>query len=373
MQQQQGNTSVQHLLHPPRKNGATPPSDTALVAPESMLESETARDFSQVAKLPLVTQTDQVIQRSDDLSSPRFASDSTLEDIFDGIGSLKKGDESDSVRKVQHGIHDSGILFLGHGVDGKFGRETKKHVTRFQRRHGISSDSLGEVGAATIKKLDELFPPTALPSTAADPYTFSEMRKLLCQWNSALVQDLKNLYVQMVGDLEWADEEFDGANWVPKPMPGAGETSGFSIIIATNGKTNEEVATTLYHEYQHARVPVMFRSGDWGEEETRVYEMETHWAIDRGLTPDPDLTTTDPITGEVEVDPTGIESTVESYPGLDDANPGEVISKVGTNRVRVRLPDGRVTIRNAVVGDSIPGPRRITPPRHFIRDSECHC
>jgi hypothetical protein len=74
--------------------------------------------------------------------------------------------------------------------------------------------------------------------------------------------------------------------------------------------------------------------------------METYWAIDRGITPDPTLTTTNPVTGEVEVDTTGIESTVESYPGLDSANPGEVIGKVGTNKVRVRMPDGRITVRN---------------------------
>ncbi|MFQ5433400.1 MAG: DUF4157 domain-containing protein [Anaerolineae bacterium] len=313
-----------------------------------------------------------IIQRRD-LQSPRFANDSTLENILDGTGTLKKGDENDSVRKVQHGIHDSGILFLGHGVDGKFGRETERRITRFQNRNRITADPTGEVGSATIGKLDTLFPPTALPSSASQPYTFAGMRELLCQWNSALVRDLSNLRVQMVAELEWADEEFDGTNWIPSPTPGDGETDGLSIIIATNNKTNEEVAKTLYHEYQHARSPIVYRSGPWGEEETRAFEMETHWAIDRGITPDPNLTTTDPNTGEVEVDPAGIGSTVESYPGLSTANPGEVIGKVGTNRVRVRMPNGQITIRNAVSGDSVEGPRRITPPRHFVRARDCRC
>jgi hypothetical protein len=276
------------------------------------------------------------------------------------------------VRKVQHGIHDAGILFLGHGTDGKFGEETERRVTRFQSRNRITTDPSGEVGAATIDKLDNLFPATSLPTSAADPYTFAGMLELLCQWNSAMIRDLRNLRVEMVGRLEWADEEFDGSNWVAKPMSGAGETAGTSIIIATND-TNEAVARTLYHEYQHARQPVAYRSGDWAEEESRVYEMETYWAIARGITPDPGLTTTDPVTGETEIDPGGISSTVESYPGLDSANPGEVIGKVGANRVRVRMPDGRVTVRNAVAGDSVPGPRRISPPRHVVADREWQC
>jgi hypothetical protein len=57
----------------------------------------------------------------------------------------------------------------------------------------------------------------------------------------------------------------NGSNWVPNPMLEAGETVGNSIIIATNA-TNEEVARTLYHEYQHARQPVAYRSKDWGDE-----------------------------------------------------------------------------------------------------------
>ena len=327
-------------------------------------------------KIQQQANTDEYIQRvmgdGHDLSSPRFAGDVTLEDIYDGNTTLQKGDESDAVRKVQHGIHDTGILFLGHGIDGKFGAETERRVTSFQRRNGITTDPIGKVGAATIEKLDQLFPAVALPSSATSPYTFDGMLDLLCQWNTAMIQDLKNLHVRMVGNLEWADEEFDGSGWVPSPMPGAGETSGHSIIIAANG-TNEEVARSLYHEYQHARQPVAYRSGDWGNDESRVYEMETYWAIDRGITPDPGLTTTDPTTGEVEIDSAGIDSTVESYPGLDAANPGEVIAKVGANRVRVRMPDGSITVRNAVAGDSIPGPRQITPPIHTVTDREWKC
>jgi hypothetical protein len=310
------------------------------------------------------------IQRA--LSSPRFAGNATLVAISNGVGSLRRGDQSEAVRRVQHGIHDAGVLFRRVGIDGKFGSETEKRVTTFQQRNGIHADPAGVVGAATITRLDQLFPAMALPATAGDPYTFAGMLAILCQWNSALVRDLRRMSVRMVGGLQWADEEYNGTNWVPKPMPGAGETSGHSIIIATDN-TNEEVAKTLYHEYQHARKPRAFRTGGWGDEETYAFSVETQWAIDRGLTTDPGLTTTDPLTGATEVDPTGVTSTVESYPGLDAANPGEVFQKVGANRVRVRMPDGRVVVRNAVAGDSVPGPRQLLPPVHAVPAADWRC
>jgi peptidoglycan hydrolase-like protein with peptidoglycan-binding domain len=307
-----------------------------------------------------------------DLSSPRFSRDTKLQDIYDGTGTLKRGDDNESVRKIQHGIHDSGLLFLGHGVDGKFGRETRNRVIRFQRRHRITTDPRGEVGAATIQKLDQLYPAMALPTGATSAYTFPCMLQLLCQWNSAMIRDLRRLYVWMVADLEWADERFDGSSWRPNPMSGSGETVGHTLFIATDD-TCENVARTLYHEYQHARSPVVYRRGGWGDEEKYTYRVETDWAIARGITPDPGLTTTNPATGQTVVNTSGISSTVASYPGLGTASPGEVIAKLSGNRVRVRLPTGRIDIRLAVAGDTVSGRRVTKSPRRRIRAREWRC
>ena len=307
-----------------------------------------------------------------DLQSPRFARDTTLQNIYDGVGTLKRGDENESVRRIQHAIHDSGLLFLGHGVDGKFGRETRNRVIRFQRRHRITTDPRGEVGAATVERLDQLFVATALPAGATGAYSFPCMLRLLCQWNSAMIRDLRRLYVWMVADLEWADERFDGTSWRPNPTPGSGETVGHTIFVATDD-TCENVARTLYHEYQHARSPVVYRRGGWGDEENYAYRVETDWAIARGITPDPSLTTTNPVTGQTEVDPSGISSTVESYPGLSTASPGEVIGKLPGNRVRVRLNNGRIQVRNARAGDTVPGRRVTRTPRRRVRPREWRC
>ena len=308
-----------------------------------------------------------------DLTSPRFVSDTALQNIYDGSGTLKKGDKNESVRKVQHGIHDSGILFLGHGIDGKFGKQTERYVKRFQKRKRITTDPKGVVGAATIEKLDKLFPATSLPSGAGSAFKFPTMLQILCAWNSSMIKDLKKLYVHLVSDLKWADERFDGTSWVAKPMDGSGETVGHTIFIATDDKS-ENVASSLYHEYQHARAPYVYRSRSWGDEESYVFRTETDWAISRGITPDPSLTKKDAKTGKTVTNVAGISSAVESYPGLDKANPGEVIGKVRSNPKWVWVSlNGRNTKRKAKKNDSVPGKRVIKPPRHRVRDKEWKC
>ena len=303
------------------------------------------------------------------LTSPRFAADAVLQDVEAGRATLARGATGEPVRKVQHAVHDAGQLFTRFGVDGIFGWETRRRVLNYQAASSVTGDAQGVVGPATITSLDARYPATALPATAGNPYVFADMKAVLAQWNRALLDDLPNLQVEMVGRMFWADEEFDGTGWVPNPMNGAGETAGTSITIATND-TNENVARGLYHEYQHARSPRAYRSKSWADEETRVYSLETYWAIDRGLTPDPSLTTTDPTTGAVSIDPAGVSGTVDTYPGVGGPQVGEVVAKVGATQVQVRMPNGSLTVRNAVAGDTVPGPRTITGARHLVTAAE---
>jgi peptidoglycan hydrolase-like protein with peptidoglycan-binding domain len=328
------------------------------------LQRSTGGTAVQRAVQRLLGQPDSVIQRA--LSSPRFKDDPTLVDVEAGTRTLSPGDSGPPVRKIQHGIHDAGIRFAGHGTDGEYGDETTRRVRRFQSRERVTGDPTGEVGSGTMQALDALFPQVGRPATAGDPYSFAAMLQVLCPWNEAMVQDIRrHVRVTTVDTLEWADERFDGASWVADPTPGDAEAAGNRVTVATAGRTNEEVARTIYHEYQHVRSPFAYRTKSWAAEEQRAFEMETFWSIDRGLTADPSLTTTDPNTGEVAIDPTGVQDTVASYPGIGGPRPGEVLAKVGADRVRVRLPDGRVTVRRAVDGDTVPGRRVITNPQRI--------
>ncbi|AEE44574.1 peptidoglycan-binding domain-containing protein [Cellulomonas fimi] len=352
-----------HEAAEPAERRASPPA--ALLALQATAGNRAVAGLLGAARSPRADAV--ALQRA--LTSPRFASDTVLQDVEAGRATLARGATGDPVRKVQHAVHDAGVLFRTFGVDGIFEAETARRVRQYQQRESVGGDTAGAVGAHTIRSLDARFPAMALPSTAGDPYTFAGMKAVLAQWNSAMLADLQNLRVEMVAGLSWADEQFDGTGWVPHPMPGAGETAGTSITIAT-GDTNENVAKSLYHEYQHARQPRAYQTRSWEAEETRVFEMETYWAIDRGLAADPGLTTTDPTTGAVSIDPSGVGATVGSYPGVGGPAVGEVIAKVGATRVRVRMPNGSITVRNAVAGDTVPGPRTITPPRHVVAAAE---
>lgn len=299
-----------------------------------------------------------------DLSSPRFARDTELEEVFDGNKVLDRGETGGHVNKIQHAIQDKGHFLLHFGIDGNYEGETERGVTAYQRDKSITTDPRGKVGANTIAALDADFPAVAdSPSTLnQNPADIACIQEILCPWNEAIINDFRtgSRVVIFVDNLFWADEIFQSGSWQPHPMPGAGETSGNTIRLNISDDC-EKVAQTLYHEYQHARSPRRLRSQTWADEENYAYSLETNWSISRGLTPDPSLVTTDPLSGETVLDQTGVDAQVATYPGM--AANEEVIEKVGTTRVRVRRENGTVYVRNAVENDTVPGPRRIVNPR----------
>lgn len=301
-----------------------------------------------------------------DLSSPRFAGDATLEEVYDGNQQLGRGESGDPVSKIQHALQDFGIFLRVYGVDGLFEEETERGVRRYQQQKGITTDPSGTVGPDTMATLDNDFPSvtdsaTTLSQSPADEACIQE---ILCPWNRAIIDDFRSgaRRVIFVDRLYWADEQYDGTSWGPNPMEGAGETSGNTIRIMINDDC-ETVTQALYHEYQHARSPMRLSSQPWAAEEANAYSLETSWSISRGLTPDPSLVTTDPNTGETTVDTSGVQSQVSTYPGMVSGVNEEVIAKVGSHKVRVRRGDGTVYIRDAQAGDSVPGPRRTDNPR----------
>jgi hypothetical protein len=298
-----------------------------------------------------------------DLNSPRFAGDTELEEIYDGNKVLERGERGGHVNKIQHAIQDKGFFLMHHGVDGIFESETQRGVRDYQQNKGISTDPIGKIGSNTMGALDSDFPSVSdTPSQLSqNPSDITCIQQLLCPWNEAIINDFRSgsRRVIFVDDLFWADEIFQGGSWQPHPMPGAGETSGNTIRLNISDDC-ESVTRTLYHEYQHARSPRRLLSESWADEEDYAYTLETNWSIARGLTPDPGLVTTDPISGETVIDQASLDAHVATYPGM--AANEEVLSKVGANKVRVRRENGSVYVRNAAEGDTVPGSRQIVNP-----------
>ncbi len=115
------------------------------------------------------------------LKSPRFAGDPVLEAALHDRPAMRKGARGEAVMKLQQALIDDGFAMpistrKTGSPDGRFGRETKSVVKRFQFKHHLGVD--GEVGHDTMGKLDTLFagpkPPEPKP---ADPHAVY-LRKL---------------------------------------------------------------------------------------------------------------------------------------------------------------------------------------------------
>lgn len=74
----------------------------------------------------------------------------SLEDILDGC-LIRSGDGGETVERIQELLQKSGIPLEKHGIDGKFGIETRNAVVEFQKQNNLDVD--GIVGPQTIKEL----------------------------------------------------------------------------------------------------------------------------------------------------------------------------------------------------------------------------
>ena len=74
----------------------------------------------------------------------------SLEEVLDGC-LIRSGDGGETVEKIQQFLEKSGIPLEKHGIDVKFGIETRNAVVEFQKQNNLDVD--GIVGPQTLKQL----------------------------------------------------------------------------------------------------------------------------------------------------------------------------------------------------------------------------
>lgn len=291
-----------------------------------------------------------------DLSSPRFSQMLDLEAAYDDETVIRNGNSGRGVQAIQQALYDLGYPLPNFGADGEFGNETKAAVEAFQRDHPpLVVD--GKVGRETMAALDARFGVPVLPAPAARsaPWTATCVRSILCPWSPHTIDVLRTrITLKSFDSISWADEEWDGAAWVPAPFPGGGYNTGVEIGVLNS--SCEEMSETLYHEVLHAEQPTTHRTTR--ERESYAYRIGEEFSIAMGLGGRPSLRSTD-AQGRQFADPAKVGTFVATrYPSVPAGGGGdEIIGKAAAlGDVRVRRPDGSIYTRPAVVGEKVPGP-----------------
>jgi hypothetical protein len=100
--------------------------------------------------------------------SARLRGDNELTSIFEGVGTIKKGDRGVDVTKLQQALVDMKYQLPVYGVDGKFEDETLAALELFQADAGLTVS--GELDSETIQAMDARFDERTDYLTAADEF-----------------------------------------------------------------------------------------------------------------------------------------------------------------------------------------------------------
>jgi hypothetical protein len=297
-----------------------------------------------------------------DLTSPRFSRLMDLEAAYDDEKYVKKGSKGRGVQAIQQALYDLGFSLPKYGADGKFGKETKAAVEAFQRANPPLADD-GIVGPKTMTALDKRFGAVTLPAAAARaaPWTPSCVRSILCPWSPHTVDVLRTrITLKSFKSISWADEKWNGTNWVAAPFIGGGYNTGTEIgVLNTNCEKMSEI---LYHEVLHAEQPSTHKTTR--EKESYAYRIGEEFSIAMGLGGRSSLRSTD-VQGRQFADPTKVGAFVaKKYPSVPKGKSrDEIIGKAATHgHVRVQRPDGSIYTRPAKKDEKVPGPITTVPP-----------
>jgi hypothetical protein len=303
-------------------------------------------------KQPLIQRT---IGDGHDLASPRFSLIEDLEAAYDKERKISLGSSGRGVQAIQQALYDLGFALPDFGANGIFNAETKAAVKAFQTPPLVKD---GEVGHATMARLDAKFRTPVLPSAASRSarWTIPCVCSILCPWSPHTIEVLKTrITLKSFDSISWADEEWNGASWIPAPFPGGGYNTGTEIGILN--ASCERMSETLYHEVLHAEQPRTH--GTTLEKESYAYRIGEEFSIAMHLGGRASLRTTDP-RGREFADPAKVTSFVSTrYPSVPAGGVGEEIIRKASpplGNVLVRRPDGSFYSRPAAVGEKVPGP-----------------
>ena len=291
-----------------------------------------------------------------DLTSTRFSLLPDLEAAYDDEEVVRSGSSGRGVQAIQHALYDLGFTTPEYGADGRFGGETAAAVRAFQRANPPLAPD-GEVGPKTMEALDQRFGGApALPSAVerGAPWTPAVVRRILHPWSPHTIEVLRTrITLKSFDSISWADEEWDGTNWVAAPFPGGGYNTGTEIGVLNS--SNEEMAETLYHEVLHAEQPR--RQTTMLAKESYAYRIGEEFSIALGLGGRPALRSTD-AEGREFADPAKVEAFVASeYPVPSGGGSEDIIDKASTpGHVLVQDANGSIRSRPAAVGERVPGP-----------------
>ena len=294
-----------------------------------------------------------------DLSSPRFTKLLDLEAAYDDESWVKMGSSGRDVQAIQHALYDLGFSLPKYGADGEFGARTKKAVKAYQRANPpLQVD--GIVGPKTMEALDTRFggaPVLPSPAVLSAAWTPACVRSVLCPWSPHTIDVLRGrITLKSFDSISWADEEWNGANWIPAPFPGGGYQDTALDEIGVLNSSCESMSETLYHEVLHAEQPTTHRTTR--EKETYAYRIGEEFSVAMGLGGRSSLRSTD-AQGREFADPTKVDTFVATtYPSVPSGGGGdEIVGKAATNgHVRVKRPNGSIYTRPAAVGEKVPGP-----------------
>lgn len=294
-----------------------------------------------------------------DLTSTRFSLLEDLEAAYDSEQLVQVGSTGRGVQAIQHALYDLGFTTPEHGADGRFGAETRAAVRAFQRANPPLAPD-GVVGPKTMEALDQRFggapPIPAEAQRGVSPWTPAVVRDILKPWSPHTVEVLRTrITLKSFDSISWADEVWDGSNWVVETFPGGGYNTGTEIGVL-NRDTNEQVSETLYHEVLHAEQPR--RQTTTLARESYAYRIGEEFSIALGLGGRPDLRSSDP-QGREFADPAKVDAFVASeYPSVPaGGGDEEIIGKASTHgHVEVQDSSGRISTRPAQVGDKVAGP-----------------